>query len=1000
MVTSTRTGAICETKEMARVCALTMGVVAALAAVVVRPALAQQEKYEGRRILTIRFEPAAQPIEPDTIHRILPLRIGQPLRLADVRESIYRLYATGQYSDLRVDARLVGEEVALTFLTQNSWFIGRVAVDKTVKDPPNNGQLVTSTGLRLGEAYQPERVQDAADNLQHLLESNGFFESRVEPRFEYEARTQQIHIRFVVNPGRRAYFQKPAIQGDFKLPVDRIVKFTRWHGWLGWRAVTLSRTQRGLDGIRRYYRSQDRLMAKISLDGMNYDPATFRVKPTLSIEAGPKVEVHPVGAKVSRSKLTQLIPIYEEGTVDRDLLVEGSRNLRDYFQTQGYFATEVEFKQQRVRNDRAVIDYLINTGPRQRVEKVAVTGNRYFDEATIRERMFTLARSFQFRRGRFSETLLRRDEEVVASLYRENGFRDVQVTSTVRPMGARKRRLDVTLSVDEGKQWRVAKLQIEGVQSFEPKKLLELCTAQEGQPFSEFQIAIDRDAILAFYYGEGFSDALFEWSSTPGQEPNTVNVKYVIEEGQRKYVRQVLISGLQTTRPDLVNRNLTLNPGDPLSSTKMAETQQRLYDLGIFARVNTAVQNPEGDVREKYVLYQVEEANRYSVTGGLGAEIARIGRGQDNLGAPAGATGFSPRVSLDVSRLNFRGIGHTLSFRSRFSNIQQRALASYAAPRLANVPGRDLSFSLLAENASEIGTFVSRRLEGSVQLSQRLSKANTAFFRFAYRRVGVDDLNIAESQLPIYSQPVRIGILSANLIQDKRDDPTDSTRGVFNTVDLGLASRYFGSQADFTRFLGRNTTYHSLGPRKYVLARSLTFGWQQPFGRRLDPTTTEADIPIAERFYSGGANTHRGFPENQAGPRDLDTGFPVGGRAVLINNVELRLPLVGANLRGVLFHDAGGVYSRIRDISLRYRQRDVADFNYMVHAVGIGVRYRTPIGPIRLDLAYSMNSPRFDQCFIAGTQEICQKNKPDEIQEIRHNRISRFQFHFSIGQSF
>ncbi|MFN0168997.1 MAG: BamA/TamA family outer membrane protein [Bryobacteraceae bacterium] len=985
---------------MARVSALTMGAVAAMAALGVRPAAGQPEKYEGRRILTIQFEPAVQPMEPDAIYRMLPLRVGQPLRLADVRESIYRLYNTGQYKDLRVDARLVGEEVAMTFLTQNSWFIGRASADKTVKEPPNNGQLVNATGLRLGEAYRPERVKDAADSLQQLLESNGFFESRVEPRFEYEARTQQIHIRFVINAGRRAYFETPEVRGDFKLPVDRIVKFTRWHGWLGWRAATLSRTQRGLEGIRRYYRREDRLMAKVSLDEMNYNPGGGRVTPSLSIDAGPKVEVHTIGAKVPRSKLMQLIPIYEEGTVDRDLLVEGSRNLRDYFQTRGYFETEVEFKQQRVRNDRAAIDYLINTGPRQRVESVNVAGNRYFDEQTIRERMFTLPRSFQFRRGRFSETLLRRDEEAVASLYRANGFRDVNVSSAVTPAGGPKRGLKVAMTIEEGPQWRVAKLEIEGVRSFEPSQLLELCTSQEGQPFSEFQIAVDRDAVLAWYYAEGFSEALFEWSSTPAEKPNSVNVKYVVQEGRRKYVRQVLISGLQTTQPALVNRTLTLNPGDPLSSTRMAETQQRLYDLGIFARVNAAVQNPEGDLEEKYVLYQVEEANRYSVTGGLGAEIARIGGNQASFDSPAGSPGFSPRVSLDASRLNFRGIGHTVSFRSRLSNIQQRALVNYTAPRLGNVRGRDLSFTALIENASDIRTFESRRREGSVQLSQRLSKANTALFRFAYRRVGVDNLKIADSQIPTYSQPVRIGILSANFIQDKRDDPTDSTRGAFNTADFGLASRYFGSQANFPRFLGRNTTYHAFGRRKYVLARSLTFGWQRPFGKSLDPRSTEADIPIAERFFSGGANSHRGFPENQAGPRDLDTGFPLGGRALLMNNLEMRFPLAGENLRGVLFHDAGNVYSRFGDISIRARQRDVTDFDYMAHAVGFGVRYRTPIGPVRLDFAYSANSPRFERCVDTATGSVCQKDTLSPNRSIVSERISRFQFHFSIGQSF
>ena len=139
----------------------------------------------------------------------------------------------------------------------------------------------------------------------------------------------------------------------------------------------------------------------------------------------------------------------------------------------------------------------------------------------------------------------------------------------------------------------------------------------------------------------------------------------MIVEGQRRFVRQVLTSGLAATQDRIVNRNILLNPGDPLSQPKMVETQRRLYDLGIFSAVNMAIQNPEGDTQSKYVLYQMDEAKKYSIATGFGAQIGRIGGG-NSLDAPAGKAGFSPRVSFDVSRLNFRGLGQTVSFRSRF----------------------------------------------------------------------------------------------------------------------------------------------------------------------------------------------------------------------------------------------------------------------------------------------------------------------------------------------
>jgi len=167
-------------------------------------------------------------------------------------------------------------------------------------------------------------------------------------------------------------------------------------------------------------------------------------------------------------------------------------------------------------------------------------------------------------------------------------------------------------------------------------------------------------------------------------------------------------------------------------------------------------------------------------------------------------------------------------------------------------------------------------------------------------------------------------------------------------------------------------------------------------------TDRSQDIPLPERFFSGGASSIRAFPENQAGPRDLDTGFPLGGKALLEFSTELRFPLIGANVGGVLFHDAGNVYSSVQSISFRVRQRDPfriqqpdkADFDYMIHDVGFGIRYRTPVGPVRLDLSFSPNSPRFYGC--SGTrQDLLLGNcKPS------NQRINRLQFQFSLGQTF
>jgi outer membrane protein insertion porin family len=438
--------------------------------------------------------------------------------------------------------------------------------------------------------------------------------------------------------------------------------------------------------------------------------------------------------------------------------------------------------------------------------------------------------------------------------------------------------------------------------------------------------------------------------------------------------------------------------------------------MGIFARVDTAIENPDGDTDHKIVLYNFEEANRYTMAIGFGAQVARFGTpSTTNLTGAGGSTGFSPQVSLNLSRLNFLGLGHTISLRGVYSNIQKRGSISYLAPRFQDIEGRNLTVSLLYDNSLNVRTFASRREEASVQVSQRLSRASTALFRFAYRRVSVSSVIIPVLLVPQLLQPVRIGMLSGNFAQDRRDDPGDPHRGVYNTADVGLASRYFGSQRSFARVLLRNATYYRV-TRNIVFARQTQIGIIKPFSAPAGVSEQES-VPLPERFFGGGADSLRAFPYNQAGPRDIGqplvpggpasqpTGFPLGGNALFANNLELRFPLIGANIQGVLFHDMGNVYSTLSDLSFRFKQKNLNDFNYTVHAVGFGIRYRTPVGPIRGDLAYSINPPSY-LGFSGTAQQLlqCDPNLPasslPSFCTPSRQSVSHFQFFFSIGQTF
>jgi outer membrane protein insertion porin family len=981
------------------------------------PATAQTSAFEGRPIADIEF-PNGQPLDPADLARVLPLKKGQPLRAADVAQAIDGLFATGRFDDIVVEAEPSSEGVVIRFVTKNAGFLGGTSVEGNVLDSPNRAQVNGAAQLSLGAPFHDDDVTQAVDRIHRLLQANGFYDAQVTPTVERGKDAQQIFLTFQIQEGKRAKYDTPTMTGVTKLPDATIISAIGWRfpiiHW--WKHVTSSRTRGGVQGVLKKYGKKDRLMAKVDLKKLDYDAAHRRVHPDLDIDAGPVVKITAVETKVSHRVMKRYVPVFQQGAVDDDLLQTGKRNLQEYFQSQGYYDVSVDFKVQPVHDDQETVEYAISRGMRYKLVRVNITGNRYFDTESIRERMFMQPAGFLvLRHGRYSEAFQRRDEESITNLYTSNGFRDVKVTSrATRDVRGHPADIAVTVHIDEGSQWLVDDLAIHGVTQFKPAQIPSLASAV-GQPFSEVNIANDRETLLTFYYTRGFPRAAFN-ASWRTVKPGHASVVYNITEGDREYVRDVLTSGLKITRPSLVDRIVTMKPGDPLSPTAQTNIQKSLYDLGVLANVDTAIENPDGDTDHKYVLYHFDEANRYTISLGFGAQLAQFGTpNSTTLAAPGGTTGFSPEGSLTISRLNFLGLGHTVSLQGVYSSIEKRASLTYLQPRFLGVEGQTLTYTLLYDNTLDVRTFAARREEASAQLSKRFSKSFTGLFQASYRQDSVSDIVIPVLLVSQFLQTIRLGMLSASFVQDRRDNPANPRHGMYNTASFDLSGKFFGSERSFGRGLLRNATYYPLG-KNWVLARQTQFGVIVPFSPPAGIDAQES-APLPERFYAGGADSLRAFPFNEAGPRDIGaplvlggpssepTGFPLGGNALLINNIELRFPFIAQNIQGVLFHDMGNVYASLSDISFRFHQNNPQDFDYMVHDVGFGIRYKTPVGPLRMDLAYSINPPRFVGFSGTPAQILnCNPSKPlDQLPGYcasSPQSINHFQFFFSIGQTF
>ena len=467
--------------------------------------------FGGKMVASVTYEPVAQPIDPRDLQTMQLVQAGEPLNPVQVAASIDRLFASGLYEDVQVDAEPVGDGVAIHFVTRPRRFIGHVGAQGQIKDPPSRAVIISDAQLALGFPYDEETLATAKKTIEGELRRNGLYEAQVGVATIEDPLTHEVTIRFLITAGKRARYEMPAISGDTKLSNQTIVRATGWRIALikRWRQVTSALTDAGSEGIQKKYAKLGRLTATVDMNSLDYDPNTGRAKASFDINAGPKVTVKAVEAKLSKSKLRAYVPIYQEGTIDRDLLTEGARNLHDYFQSKGYPDVDVTFTQEPVKNDQEVINYYIATGPRRKLVSVAIEGSDYFTQETLRERIFLHPATFLLRYGRYSETFRSRDQDAIADLYEANGFRDARVTSAVETnYKGNPNNLGVTFHIYPGKQWRVATLKIEGANRLDLSGLIHnQLTSAENQPYADVNVSTDRNLILAYYFSHGFPSA-------------------------------------------------------------------------------------------------------------------------------------------------------------------------------------------------------------------------------------------------------------------------------------------------------------------------------------------------------------------------------------------------------------------------------------------------------------------------------------------------------------
>ena len=942
---------------------------------------ASSENLWGRTVADIRLEGDA-PLKFSDFQREITQQRGEPLDPSQVRESLKKLYATGRFADLAADAEPQGQEVVLIFRARVSYFVGIVRVEGAPKYV-NAAALASGTRLRLGEPLSERSLNEAMSRLIPMLKDNGYYQARATVAESKRPDSQEADVIFSVTAGPPARLGGIEVRGSAIFPEPVLLKAARWRAGV---QLTSARLERGLTRLHDFYLNRNYLEATVSARERTYDPKTGRERLVIQADAGPEVHIRVVGARISASDLRNILPAYQQASTDELTLADGEQALDNYFAERGYFSAKTQLSHRASSGGKSLnVTYRVSLGTKGTFAGFDFRGNRSIASGELATAVsLQPAGALRFRSGRFDRSLLEDSVRALTNLYHSRGFLQAKVSASPNDhYRGRPNDLFVTFNIEEGSQARVHRVAVTGVSEDVQRQIGSFLLTGPGKPYSPEHAQTDRGSILDYMTNHGYSRATVDWHASGETPDHEVDLEYHIDPGSRQVIERVVVLGDRHTRASVIDDQLTFEEGEALSQSSLLESQQRLYNLGLFNQVQVATQASGSADSEKTVLVGLEEGRRWTLGYGGGIDVQRLPSNQAE-----GKYGVSPRASLEVDRTNLDGTPQSVSLVGHISDLEKIGSARYTIPDFLGHPDLTLRFTGLLDQSRDVLTFNSKRQEVSVVLQKQYGPHTSLLGRYDFRNVQVSNLQVNPALIPLLSQAGLVAMVGGTYINDHRDNPIDATRGSYTVADANIAWTGLGSSADFFRITGQNSAYYRLSSR-LVFARNTRMGLEPTFGS----TSATLGIPLSERFYMGGVDSHRGFSLNEAGPRDPLTGFPIGGRALFLNQVELRFAVEPNRLGLVLFEDAGNVYSSFGSMRLlKVTQDSPTDFDYIVHATGLGVRYQTPVGPLRFDVGYALNPPRFEQCTISAT--VCPAGNVEVL------RLPNFQFFLSVGQSF
>jgi outer membrane protein insertion porin family len=949
-------------------------------------AAAAQSPHLGKTVTDVRVEISGVPTTDVNVITLIETRIGDSLAMPAVRNTIDHLVGLGRFEDVRVLTSATDQGVSVRWQLTPIRRIAKVSVTGDAVLAAN--AIRSEVTDRFGALPSANRVPDIVTAVQAYYAERGFPRATVLPRIEEEdPAPERVELVLTIDAGERVTIGAAQVAGSpLEAPAAVLRELDIEAGRPYDKPAIDARIAAYEEALRErgYYEAQVRPTQVVDEQGR-------RVSITVNVEPGPHVRLVFAGEPLPDDDLEDLVPIRAERSVDQDLLEDASRAIENALRQQGYRNAQAPYTRQQ-QGGELVLTFTIARGPLHRVDSIDTEGSQALDEAAI-------APLLQIKPGEaFVEARVGAIAAAITELYRVRGFTQAAVKTNIQVLPGTSadnvtyRPVAIRFEIEEGPQTLVTAIEVQGSQALAADRVRPALALAAGRPFYRPQLAADRATIERIYRNQGYQSVSVISQLAFADNQQQVAITWMIREGEQLTVDRVLISGNSRISTELIERELTIRSGSPLSEDAMIESQRRLAELGLFRRVRIT-DLPRSGSLTRDVLVDLEEAATTTVDYGGGLEVGRIleddaedGQTEENL--DVGYRGF-----FGISRRNLWGKNRSVTLFGRVTLRQDRdtgtgesrgygfhdyrGLFTFREPRAFGTPG-DAQFTAFVDQSRRTSYSFNRKGVTS-EYARRISTYTvTGRYTFDYTKVFESPISVQDRLLidRLFPQ-VRLSKILGGVLRDSRDDVLDPQRGSVVGFDTSLASRILGSEVGFVKSFFQTFLYRRLPGRSIVVAAGARVGAAVGFGQDLPPVLEIAtqpalanagglvpmaaddaadnpleavirDLPASERFFAGGDTTVRGFSLDSLGTEetlDDSQGFPQGGNGMIIFNLETRAPY-WKNVQLVWFLDAGNVFRRVSDFRLQELRA----------TSGVGFRYRSPIGPLRVDWGWKLST--------------------------------------------